>query len=95
LLKLCLVDLICAGVVLLSLLVMPKAVTSEWSRLDGWIMLGNPKALTSSEGGTVGQGVALVSLSDSLPHPCILFPQQNSVVSNLGSKLIIFYIKSI
>jgi hypothetical protein len=29
--------------------------------------------LTTSEGGTVGQGVALVSSSDSLPHPHILF----------------------
>jgi hypothetical protein len=34
-LSLCLVDLICACVILLSLLVMLRAVTSEWSRLDG------------------------------------------------------------
>jgi hypothetical protein len=39
--------------------------------------------LTASEGGTIGQGVALISLSDSLPHSHILFPLQNSVVSNL------------
>jgi hypothetical protein len=39
--------------------------------------------LTASEGGTVGQGVALVSSSDSLPHPVYTFPLQNSVVLNL------------
>jgi hypothetical protein len=42
LLRLCLVDLIRASVVLLSLLVMPRAVTSEWSRLDGWTRAGRP-----------------------------------------------------
>jgi hypothetical protein len=36
-------------------------------------MLGDSLALTAYEGGTVGQGVSLVSLSDSLPHPRILF----------------------
>jgi hypothetical protein len=51
--------------------------------------------LITSKGGTIGQGVALVSSSDSLPHPHILFLLQNSVVSNLESKLVIFYIKSI
>jgi hypothetical protein len=35
-------DLICAGVVLLSLPVMPRAATSEWSRLDGWTRAGRP-----------------------------------------------------
>jgi hypothetical protein len=39
--------------------------------------------------------VALVSSSDSLPHPTYTFPLQNSVVSNIESRLIIFYIKNI
>jgi hypothetical protein len=39
--------------------------------------------------------VALVSSSDLLPHPTYTFPLQNSVISNLESKLVIFYIKSI
>jgi hypothetical protein len=95
LLRLCLVDLICAGVVLLSLSVMSRAVTSEWSRLDGLTHAGRPYALTASAGGTVGQGVSLVSSSDSIPHPTYTFPLQNSVVSNLESKLVIFYIKNI
>jgi hypothetical protein len=73
LLKLCLVDLICAGVVHLTLPVMPRAVTSNWSRLDGWTHAGRPYALTASEGGTIGQGVALVSSSVSLPHPTYTF----------------------
>jgi hypothetical protein len=51
--------------------------------------------LTTSEGGTVGQGVALASSSDSLPYPHVQFSAVNSVVSNLESKLVIFYIKSI
>jgi hypothetical protein len=42
LLRLCLVDLIVAGVVLLTLPVMLRAVTSEWSRLDGWTRAGRP-----------------------------------------------------
>jgi hypothetical protein len=44
------------------------------SGLDSTVgpVLGDPQALTISEGGTVGQGVALVSLSDSLPRPRIL-----------------------
>jgi hypothetical protein len=46
-------------------------------------VLGELYTLTASEGGTIGQGVALISLSDSLPHSHILFPLQNSVVSNL------------
>jgi hypothetical protein len=46
-------------------------------------VLGELYALTASEGGTVGQGVTLVSLSDLLPHPMYTFPLQNSVVSNL------------
>jgi hypothetical protein len=37
-----LVDLICAGVVLLSLPVMLRAVTSEWSKLNGWTHAGRP-----------------------------------------------------
>jgi hypothetical protein len=53
-----------------------------------------PWASTASEDGTIGQGVALVSSSDSLPHPCI-FPLQNCVVSKLEQKIVIFYIKSI
>jgi hypothetical protein len=36
-------------------------------------VLRDPLALTASEDGTVGQGVALVSSSDSLPHLRILF----------------------
>jgi hypothetical protein len=45
-------------------------------------MLGDLYALTASEGGIVGHGVTLVSSSDSLPHPRILFPLQNSIVLN-------------
>jgi hypothetical protein len=52
---------------------MPRAVTSNWSRLDGWTHAGRPYALTASEGGTIGQGVALVSSSVSLPHPTYTF----------------------
>jgi hypothetical protein len=37
-------------------------------------VLREPYALTASESGTVGQGVALVSSSDSLSHPRIFFP---------------------
>jgi hypothetical protein len=81
LLRLCLVNLICVGVVLLSLPVMPMAVTNEWSRLNGWTRAGRPRR--TSDGGTAGQGVALVSSSDSLPHQCVQFSLQNSVVSNL------------
>jgi hypothetical protein len=92
LLSLCLVNLICAGVVLLSLPVMPRAVTSEWSRLDCWTRAGRPVGVDRFWGGTVGQGVTLVSSSDLLPHPHVQFPLQNSVVSNLKK---IFYIKSI
>jgi hypothetical protein len=51
--------------------------------------------LTTSEGGTIGQGVNLVSSSDSLLHPHVQFLLQNSVVSNLESKIVILYIKSI
>jgi hypothetical protein len=39
--------------------------------------------------------VALVSSSDSLLHPTYTFLLQNSVVSNLELKLVIFYIKNI
>jgi hypothetical protein len=38
----CLVDLICAGVVILPLSVMLRAVSSEWFRLDGWTRAGRP-----------------------------------------------------
>jgi hypothetical protein len=51
-------------VVFLSLPVMPSAVTSGRSRLDGW---------TASEGGILGKNVALVSLSESLPHLRVIF----------------------
>jgi hypothetical protein len=46
-------------------------------------VLGDPQALIASEGGTVQQGVTLVSSSDSFLHPRILFSLQNSVVSNI------------
>jgi hypothetical protein len=69
LLRLCLIDLICAGVVLLSLPLMSMTVTGEWSRLDGWTVLGDPVGVDHLWGGTVGQGVTLVSSSDSLPYP--------------------------
>jgi hypothetical protein len=94
LIRLCLVDLICAGVVFLSLPLMPRAVSGEWSRLDGWTVLGDPIGIDRFWGGTVGQGVTLVSSSDSLPHPRVQFPLQNSIVSNLEN-YVIFYIKSI
>jgi hypothetical protein len=42
-LRLCLVNLICAGVVILPLPVMLRAVTSEWYRLDGWTRAERPR----------------------------------------------------
>jgi hypothetical protein len=50
LLRLCLVDLIVAGVVLLTLPVMLRAVTSEWSRLDGWTRAGRPVGIDRFRG---------------------------------------------
>jgi hypothetical protein len=43
--------------------------------------------LTASEGSILGQGVALVSSSVSLPHLSVTFALQNSVVSKLKQKL--------
>jgi hypothetical protein len=43
--------------------------------------------LTISEGDILGQDVALVSLSVSLPYLCVIFSLQNSVVSKHEQKL--------
>jgi hypothetical protein len=50
--------------------------------------------LTASEGGILGQAVVLVLSSVSLSHLCVTFPLQNSVVSKLEQKTVIFYIQS-
>jgi hypothetical protein len=57
-------------------------------------MLGDPQALTSSEGGIVGQGVALVSSSDSLPHSCILFCCKTLLYQILNKKYNIFILRT-
>jgi hypothetical protein len=36
--------------------------------------LGDPIGVDRFWGGTIGQGVTLVSSSDSLPHPHVQFP---------------------
>jgi hypothetical protein len=66
------------------------------SGLDSTVgpILRDPVGVDRFWGGIIGQGGTLVSSSDSLPHPHVQFPLQNSVVSNL-EKIIIFYIKSI
>jgi hypothetical protein len=54
-------------------------------------MLGDPVGIDRFWGGTVGQGVTLVSSSDSLPHPRVQFPLQNSIASNLEKNYNILY----
>jgi hypothetical protein len=46
-----------------------------------------PYVLTASEDDILGQGVALVSSSVSLPQLCVIHLLQNSVVSKLEPKL--------
>jgi hypothetical protein len=54
-------------------------------------VLREPYALTASEGGTVGQGVALVSSSDSLLHPRIFFRCKTLLYQILNKNYNILY----
>jgi hypothetical protein len=61
-------------VVVLSLSVMRRAATSGRSRLDGWTTFRETlQAFTASDGGILGQDVALVSSSVSLPRLRVTF----------------------
>jgi hypothetical protein len=56
-------------------------------------MLGGLSVLTASEGGIFEQGVALVSLSVSLPHLCITFRCKTLLYQNLNQNCNILYSK--
>jgi hypothetical protein len=50
--------------------------------------------LTTSEGGTIGQGVALVSSSDSLPHHRVHFRCKTLLYQIMNKKLLYFILRA-
>jgi hypothetical protein len=87
LLKLCFVDSLCAGSSPLPYDDAEGSYQWEVQTPDSWAFYWEtPYALTAPEGGILGQGVALVLSSVSLPLFMLIFVA-NSVVSNLEPNL--------